>query len=50
MYDPNGNITKIVRSNQMTASTYGEVDNLTHSYQTISYRLPQVSDSIIALT
>jgi hypothetical protein len=50
MYDPNGNITKIVRRNQMTASAYGELDNLAYSYQTNSYRLPQVPDSIIPLT
>jgi len=50
LYDANGNITKLVRRNQMTASTYGEVDNLTYSYQTNSYRLPQAPDSIIPLT
>lgn len=39
LYDPKGNITKLVRRNQMTASTYGEVDNLTYTYQTNSNRL-----------
>jgi hypothetical protein len=43
-YDANGNLTKLVRQNQRTASTYGLVDNLTYSYQTSSNRLSQVTD------
>ncbi|MCC5939273.1 MAG: hypothetical protein JJU34_18485 [Lunatimonas sp.] len=50
LYDANGNITKLVRRNQMTASTYGEVDNLTYTYQTNSNRLAQVEDSNDALS
>jgi len=34
----------------MTASTYGEVDNLTYTYQTNSNRLSQVADSQLSLT
>jgi hypothetical protein len=50
IYDANGNITRLVRRNQMTASTYGEVDNLTYTYQTNSNRLSQVADSHTSLT
>ncbi|WP_439484502.1 hypothetical protein, partial [Cyclobacterium plantarum] len=50
LYDGNGNITKLVRRNQMTASTYGEVDNLTYTYQTNSNRLSQVADSHLSVT
>jgi hypothetical protein len=33
-YDPNGNIEKMQRHNQRTASTFGVVDNLTYTYDT----------------
>jgi YD repeat-containing protein len=45
-YDPNGNIEKMQRHNQRTASTFGVVDNLTYTYDTHGNRLLQVTDSI----
>jgi RHS repeat-associated protein len=48
-YDANGNLGKLIRSNQRTSSTYGEVDNLTYNYEPNSNRLSQVADSDLAL-
>ena len=48
-YDANGNLGKLIRSNQRTSTTYGEVDNLTYTYETNSNRLSQVADSDLAL-
>ncbi|RZS98014.1 DUF6443 domain-containing protein [Cecembia calidifontis] len=45
-YDPNGNIEKMQRHNQMTASTFGMVDNLTYTYDTHGNRLQQVADAV----
>jgi RHS repeat-associated protein len=45
VYDANGNLTKLVRQNQRTTSSYGVVDNLTYGYQTSSNRLNQVTDA-----
>ncbi|WP_162416917.1 hypothetical protein [Cyclobacterium roseum] len=50
LIDGNGNLTKLVRRNQMTASTYGGVDNLTYTYQTNSNRLSQVLNSHLSAT
>jgi RHS repeat-associated protein len=50
VYDGNGNITALTRSNQRTASTYGTVDQLTYGYQTNSNKLTQVSDAMTSQT
>jgi RHS repeat-associated protein len=49
-YDLNGNITAMQRRNQMTATTYGLVDNLTYSYDTHGNRLLQVADAVAGAT
>jgi RHS repeat-associated protein len=49
-YDLNGNITAMQRRNQMTATTYGLVDNLTYTYDTHGNRLLQVADAVAGAT
>jgi RHS repeat-associated protein len=50
LYDANGNISTLTRSNQRTASSYGTVDQLTYSYQTNSNKLTQVADAMSSQT
>lgn len=50
LYDGNGNITALTRSNQRTATTYGTVDQLTYGYQTNSNKLTQVTDAMTSQT
>jgi RHS repeat-associated protein len=49
-HDANGNIYRMRRSNQMTASSYGLVDDLEYEYHRFSNRLTQVRDNQTALT
>jgi RHS repeat-associated protein len=46
-YDPNGNITALKRHNQVTATTWGLVDNLTYSYNSHENRLANVTDAVV---
>lgn len=50
LYDGNGNITALTRSNQRTTTTYGTVDQLTYGYQINSNKLTQVTDAMTSLT
>ncbi|WP_297337923.1 DUF6443 domain-containing protein [Algoriphagus sp.] len=45
-YDYNGNITSMNRSNQLTSTTFGLVDQLTYTYPGNGNKLTQVADAL----
>ena len=47
-YDLNGNIKRLLRRGQKTSSTYGDIDDLTYTYD--GNRLKSVTDAVNSIT